>query len=436
MPADENFRVELLLTGNEVLAGDTIDSNSAFIGHGLAELGLKVARKLTVGDDLESLVDSLTLQTKASDVLIVNGGMGPTEDDLTALALSQVMGVPLEEHAEALSMLEAWCAERNFPLNPANRKQAILPRGVELMPNSMGSAAGLVATVNDCLVLCTPGVPPELKAMFNEYLLSRIKSVLPKDFKPCTVLRWPCFGIGESSLQKMLGDELGERPEALELGFRYHKPLVEVKFSYRLPASAAVQAYLQRAATALAGHRLAETPTMLGPTVVDVLQRQNKQITFAESCTGGGLAACLTEVPGASNVFSQGVVSYANEVKTRLLGVSKDLLASHGAVSEEVALAMAKGALASSQADCVVAVSGIAGPSGGSKDKPVGLVCIAWGSVDDLRVETLYFPGHRVYFQQMVVAAGLDLVRRFLLGIEEQPRYFVERKYRPDTDPQ
>ena len=430
----QHIHIELLLTGNEVLAGDTIDTNSALFGQGLAELGLKITRKLTVGDDLELLVDSLALQSKASDILIVNGGLGPTEDDLTALALSKAMGVPLVEYPEVLAFLKEWCQRRNIPLNAPNRKQAMLPQGLEIISNPEGSAAGFAAKLNDCLVICTPGVPSELRPMFGDSVLPMIKEALPAGYQKRTTLRWPCFGLGESTLQRLLTEQAPERPAGIELGFRVSRPLVEVKLTYAEPLGKEEQEFVDAAAKVLGAHLLADKPTTLAPLVVQLLQEQGKFITFAESCTGGSLAAQLTTVPGASQVFAQGIVSYANEVKTNLLGVSAEMLAEHGAVSEQVTLAMARGALASSGADCAIAVSGVAGPSGGSAQKPVGLVCIAWGSAADLRVETLYFPGDRAFFQEMVSAASLDLIRRFLLDCKEEPRYFIERRYRPDQE--
>jgi len=423
-------RLLLLMTGNELMSGVTLDSNSSLIAQKLAPLNRQVAAKVTIGDDFALLCAELDRLAGLADVLIVNGGLGPTSDDLTAEALATVAGVPLQENPEALAHLEAWCGRRALALNAANRKQALLPAGAVIVPNAVGSAVGFRLRHRGCEIVCTPGVPSELRQMLDEAIVPWLAAEFPSSER-VVITRLQLFGIGESSLQQRITDEFPDWPAHIELGFRAGAPTLELKVSsFRSEDEADRVACEQRLQAMFAEHIIGTGDTSLQRRVVELSVAAGKRLATAESCTGGLIAALLTEVPGASQAFDAGFVTYSNRIKECVLGVAADTLASHGAVSEAVVREMAQGALVRSGADYAVAVSGVAGPDGGTPDKPVGTVWIAWGSAARLRACELWFPVARKLFQTMVAATALDLLRRELLGIETEPRYFRERSRR------
>lgn len=411
--------VRLLMTGNELMNGRVVDSNSARLAQALAGLGLAVEARSTVGDALPLLVTELQRLSQGADLLIVNGGLGPTVDDLTTQALAQAAGLPLAEHPDALGHLQQWLAARRLSLNAANRKQALLPAGCDVIPNPPGSAVGFGLHLNGCRVLCTPGVPSELEAMLKATILPLIRQEFPglDDWQE-SVLH--LFGIGESSLQQRISDHFPDWPAALELGFRASLPTLELKLrSQGRDQRVLHDTWLCRLRHDLAEWVVAEGDDSLSHRVVSLLNERSLRLSTAESCTGGMLAALITETPGASAVFDAGFITYSNRMKTELLGVNADLLEQQGAVSEAVVLKMAEGALRRSGADYAIAVSGIAGPEGGSTEKPVGTVWLAWGQRDRLRARCFYLVQPRKTFQTLIAALGLDLIRRDILGLPE-----------------
>lgn len=423
----KKLNIQLLLTGDELMSGDVLDSNSCMMADLLKHQGLVFNRKVTVGDNLQQLVDEIEYLSTSGDVLIINGGLGPTVDDKTAEALSLVVKQPLVEHSEAIAHLEQWCESRGFSLNGPNRKQALLPEGVELLTNPVGSAPGFSFTHNDCLIMCTPGVPSEAKRMLQHSIMPILAEMNSGGFTK--VVRWQLFGIGESSVQRLVDEKIPDWPEHIELGFRAAFPQLELKLTVHDEASAKIlPAWQTRLIDLLGAHVIGEGSIKLPELVVSLLQEKQQKVTLAESCTGGLIASKLTSVAGASTVFEAGIVSYSNEVKQKVLGVKEQTLIDYGAVSEPVVQEMALGALSLSLADWSIAVSGIAGPGGGSEEKPVGTVWVAWGCKDNLKTQKLFYPGRRDYFQTYVAYAGLDLLRRELLKIEEQPFYFSRKK--------
>ncbi|MEP5764656.1 MAG: CinA family nicotinamide mononucleotide deamidase-related protein [Halieaceae bacterium] len=418
--------IQLLLTGNEVMSGDTVDSNSAMIAQRLGQYGLGIHRKVTVGDDTDLLAGELTALCHASDVVIVNGGLGPTVDDLTAEVLARVAELPLEEHAGARAHIESWCGKRGAAVNAANLKQSILPAGCEIIDNPIGSAVGFQLLVHDCLVICTPGVPSELRMMMD-IVLSNMEQQLGR-FSSGSVLRLQTFGLGESTAQQIISDAKIDWPAGVELGFRAGAPQMEIKLTIADQRLASQQAACRDHLYTLFGdHILGEGNTTMAGRVLQLLQDQGKTITTAESCTGGLIASLLTREAGSSTAFHAGFVTYANHIKASVLDVQESTLEQEGAVSEAVVIEMVQGALAKSGADYAIAVSGIAGPDGGSEEKPVGTVWIAWGKQDDIRTRGLCWPVERTLFQTMIAAAGLDMIRRMLLGLDSEPRYFSQR---------
>jgi nicotinamide-nucleotide amidase len=427
---DDKLSIQLLLTGNEIMSGDTIDSNSALIAQRLGELALGVYRKVTVGDDVALLQRELADMAASSDLVIINGGLGPTIDDLTAQILADVAGVPLVEHPDAVTHLENWCAKRNLELNAANRKQAMLPAGASLIDNPIGSAVGFELDVGQCRIICTPGVPSELAAMMDailEGLAGQLQHPSERN-----ILRLQTFGLGESSAQQIIADNITAWPPEVELGFRAGAPQMEIKLSINNASDLAAQNHCRQQLEELfSDHIIGDDDTRLAGRVLELLRSEGKTLTTAESCTGGLIASMLTAIPGASDAFHGGFVTYENSIKHSVLGVSEEVLATEGAVSETVVRQMVAGAISKTNADYGIAVSGIAGPEGGSAEKPVGTVWLAWGSADAIATRCLCWPVERTLFQTMIAAAGLDMIRRTLLGIKTEPTYFSQRSARP-----
>lgn len=422
--------VQLLLTGNELMSGDTIDSNSAMIAKSLAGLGISIHAKTTIGDNVEQLIQSIEQSSRESDIVIINGGLGPTIDDLTAEALAKATHNRLVENSFALEHLNNWCGHRGLAVNTANLKQAMLPKDCTIIANPVGSAVGFSIEWNDCLIICTPGVPSELRLMLKDEIIPIIQSRHP-DHARINTIRLQVFGIGESTLQQLVTDNIKDWPEQIELGFRAGAPLMEVKLTCKDPQHEALQkACLDQLIALFGDHVIGADNITLPQVLIKLLAEKDLHITTAESCTGGLISSQITEVSGASQVFEAGFITYSNLIKQKLLDVSLSTLEEHGAVSESVVKEMANGALAKSNADYVIAVSGIAGPDGGTENKPVGTVWIAWGQKNKIKTKKLLFRYHRKLFQTMVAAAGLDLIRRELLAIESTPHYFIEKNFK------
>lgn len=397
------------------MTGDTVDSNSSMIAQKLREHGFDVDCKITVGDDVDQLTEMMIHLGDQYSLLLVNGGLGPTADDLTAEALAKLTKSRLRLNPLAEAHLEKWCAERGITVNEANRKQALLPPEATIIENPIGSAVGISVNYNNCLLLCTPGVPSELRLMLDEQIVPLLRKRFPQA-RGKRIRRLRLFGVGESALQQIISEEIPDWPESVTLGFRVQMPLVELKLETEPDCDPALPHECEKRLREVLGDRIiGENDQTMAEVLVAELEQRGRTITTAESCTGGLIAAEITRVPGASAVYEAGFVSYSNFIKHKVLGVSEAVLDEHGAVSEPVVLEMAAGALAKSGADYVVAVSGIAGPDGGSVDKPVGTVWIAWGSAENLRARQFNMPLGRILFQQMVAARAMDLVRRDLI---------------------
>jgi len=424
----QRLNLQILLTGNELMLGDIVDSNSVMIAHQLNSIGLEIERKVTVGDSLLCLVNNIIDMSKQADILIINGGIGPTVDDLTSQALAQAMGSELKEHKQALAHLSLWCKQRDIALAYPNLKQVHLPKNARIIDNPIGSAVGFVITFQDCDIYCTPGVPIELKEMMVNEIIPVIKKQLPCS-QTYQIIRSHVFGYGESSIQSLIDEKIPEWPTKIDLGFRADSPFIEVKLACKqledLPLLYTTQTNLSKL---LGDHVLAiinKTGKTIAEYVLDLLINKQLKITLAESCTGGLIASKLTNIAGASKAFDAGFITYSNTMKTTILDVKPKTLTKHGAVSKAVVLEMAQGALNKAQADIVIAVTGIAGPNGGTNLKPVGSVWIAWGNNEQIHTHYFCIKGNRKTFQIRVVNIALDLVRRMLLKSVETPYYIT-----------
>ena len=424
----QHKKVALLLTGNELMSGDTVDSNSSRIAISLGERQIAISKKITVGDDQELLRESLRALCQDAGVVIINGGLGPTEDDLTAEVVADVLGERLTDHPKAIKHLEEWCEKRGLELNASNLKQAHLPESADIVDNPIGSAVGFAVEIGESLVITTPGVPVELTAMLPEIgqrVAQRVGS------GTTYIRRLQTFGIGESTIQELVNERNQDWPAGVVLGFRSGLPQLELKLQVDDEALLEKRDQAEQLLLELIGdHVIGEDSDQLAMALQRVLVEKRMTLTTAESCTGGLIASLITKEAGSSQVFGAGFVTYANTAKQQVLHVSEDTLNSHGAVSEGVVRAMLLGALTKANADIGIAVSGVAGPGGGSEDKPVGTVWLAWGTRDKNNAIRLQIPGSRERFQILVAAIGLDLMRRQLLELPPIPHYIKRFVYR------
>ena len=422
------MKVSLLLTGNELMSGDTIDSNSAYLAQSLKDIGLVPYIKKVVGDDLVLLISSIQELAEVSDVLVVNGGLGPTVDDLTAQALAEATSQPLVRHPHAYEHLVEWAAPRDFKLTESNLKQADLPANCEIIQNPRGSAVGFRCVYHDCLILCTPGVPSEFKPMVENHVLTLICEHGAIEAKS-TISRLRLFGITESGLQDMVNNAFPDWPAEVELGFRVQLPVIEVKIATVGDQFIDLNhQWTEKFTGFFADYIIGHDSTRLTQALNQALLDTNNTIVTAESCTGGAIVSGIISEAGSSAVIGAGYVVYSNAMKTSMLGVSEQTLLEYGAVSENTVREMAAGALQKSDADLAVVTSGIAGPTGGTPDKPVGLVWIAWGSKNNIHARSFFLPIGRVGFQRTASAIAMDLVRREVLGLNTKVDYFGELK--------
>lgn len=404
------MKAVLLAIGNELTSGQTVDTNSAHLARRLVALGIRTLRHATVGDDRPAIAAAITEAAREADLVLVSGGLGPTADDLTRDGLADAMGSELVLDEVSLRHLEAFFERRGRTMVPTNRVQAMFPAGARPIENVCGTAPGIAARLGDADVYVMPGVPHEMEAMFD----GQIAPLLPHQGAAIAERVVRAFGAGESDMAARLRD-LMARDANPTVGTTVAAGLISVRISARA-ADADQAARLADAAADEVARRLGEWvigrgDATMASAVGERLRRAGQTLATAESCTGGLVGRMITDVPGASDYFLGGVVSYANEVKQSALGVPADLLAEHGAVSEPVARAMAEGCRRTIGADWAVALTGIAGPTGGTDEKPVGLVYIALAGPSGTTVHRHVFPYARQIVRRRAAAAALNHLR-------------------------
>lgn len=405
------MQIELLTTGTELLLGTTQNTHGAWIGQRLLRVGLRVSRQITVPDG-EAVGRAMRIGLEAGEALIVTGGLGPTSDDLTREALAEVLGLEMIEDEAAMRAIEEFFARRQRVMAEANRKQAQAPVGADILVNPNGTAPGLYLPPRlsgsfNCAVFLLPGPPRELYPMFEAEVVPRLQALSGIEKVP-EFLELKFAGIGESDFHEGIDDVLEAIP-GLEHGYCARPGEVDL----RLMGSAASTREAEEIVRATFGDELvSDDGANLEDVVVDLLAKRGRTLAIAESCTGGLIASRITDVAGSSEVFRYGFVTYANEAKQELVGVSQDALRSHGAVSDPVARQMAEGALKAGEADIAVAVTGIAGPAGGSEEKPVGTVFLGLAERGrETQVYQQFHPWARAAFKRQVSQSALNLVR-------------------------
>jgi nicotinamide-nucleotide amidase len=415
-PAGRIASAEIIAVGSELLGATRLDTNSLFLAERLAALGIALREKHVVGDDREALGACLTGALGRADLIVLTGGLGPTDDDVTREAVAAVLGLDLSEDPAIVEWIARRFEKRGLRMPDVNRRQALVPGGATVLPNPNGTAPGLLIEVPPRLLVLLPGPPRELQPMFERVA----EEVLAPRTGGERIHRAVLFvaGRGESHVdelaQPVYAPWVHERPP-IATTILASPGMIELHLSLRSGDAAAATARLSRAREALEaalGQAVFSTDGRTLEIVVgDLLKARGLTIAAAESCTGGLLLSRLTDVPGSSAYVMCGVIAYSNEAKTALAGVPPDLIAAHGAVSEPVAMALADGIRERAGTAIGIGITGIAGPGGGTPDKPVGTVAIALSGRGPGRVRTHWFPGGRAQVKFAATQAALDMVR-------------------------
>lgn len=412
----------LLSIGDELTLGQTVDTNAAWLSARLSSLGIRCAEHRTVSDDLDHIAEVIQQSADKAEVLIITGGLGPTDDDLTRPALAKAMGVDLVEDPASVEHIASYFRGRGRTMPQRNRIQATHPLTSTMIENTCGTAPGIRATLGHCEIFVTPGVPREMFAMFERDIEPALQDMVGTA-RTILTTKLNSFGSGESTIAESLGD-LMARDRNPVVGTTVTNGYVSVRIRSEHEDSDQAKAMLEETLD-LVKEKVGPLAfgideVKLQDAVIALLIDQGKTVATAESCTGGLIASMLTDVPGSSAAVLGGWVTYANTMKTEHLGVPVEMIEQHGAVSREVVEAMAKGALQRTGSDYALATSGIAGPGGGTEDKPVGTVWIAmaWRDTNTTHVgaRLAQLPGDRDTIRDRSAKCALQLLRLKLIG--------------------
>ena len=406
------MNVEVINTGTEILLGSVINTHVATLAQGLFPLGLRIERQITVPDG-DAIREALVVALARSEIVIVTGGLGPTTDDITREITAELLGRPLRHSDEVMSCIATRFARFELTVTERVARQAQVPEGAVVLPNDNGTAPGLYLTCESAgrtvHLFLLPGPPRELKPMFEQSVLPILRRLVPGTVAVNECRVYHVLGMGESNVEALVGEPLLAIP-GLELGYCARPGEVDIRC---IGPASVVEAAEKVVLQALGERIVTRDGRNLEQTVVETLIQRKETLVTAESCTGGGLANRITNISGASAVFLAGYVTYANEAKTHDLGVDASLLAAHGAVSPEVAAAMAEGALRRAGADWALSTTGIAGPTGGTPTKPLGTLCIALARRNGpTAVEQHRFFRDRELFKDLAARTALALLLR------------------------
>lgn len=409
------MKLEMICTGEEVLAGQIVDTNAAWFANTLMGHGIECQRRVTVGDRLEDLVAVFKERSTEADVIVVNGGLGPTSDDLSSEAMALAKGEPLIENKAWRERLDDWFTRNGRVMAESNLKQALIPESAIMIDNPVGTACGFAVKLNRAWLFFTPGVPFEFKQMITEQFIPFIteKFAITGDV---ALRKYLTLGEGESSLADVL--EAITLPAGINIGYRSTMPYIEIKLFARGKSAIKEMDRIEAQIRFLLGTAIvADNRSSLAEEIHHLMLGSGKNLSVAESCTGGMIASQLISFSGSSSYLDQGLVAYSNESKVKVLGVNADTLDDHGAVSIATIEEMARGARAILGSDYGLATSGIAGPTGGSEEKPVGTVAIALATKGGVYSQVIKLPRRsRDLVRRLSTAVALDMLRRELLG--------------------
>ncbi len=411
------MRAEIITIGDEVLSGRILDTNAVYLARQLTSIGIDVQYKSTVGDDEEQIEEALRQALKRVEIIVATGGLGPTEDDLTKKVFARVVEQPLVLNEEVLTRIQDHFQQRGLTMPGINIRQALIPRGAHIIENRRGTAPGLIITHGNKEIIALPGPPVELMPMVEEVVMPYLKGKYGQ-------IRWigrrtlKVIGLAESKVNELISN-LFVRREELTVGLQAHQTHIEIHLTAQGKSEENVEKLLAEWEQKI-GQRLGENVFGRGEETLEMvlgslLTTRKCTLAVAESCTGGQISYLITNVPGSSQYFLGSVVAYGNQVKSEQLGVPTELLETYGAVSSPVATAMAERIRTLLKADLGIGVTGIAGPTGGTPQKPVGLVFIALAAKEGTFYREFRFLGSRDIVRARAAHSALDMVRRYLL---------------------
>lgn len=409
--------VELISVGTELLLGNIVNTNTQFLAEKCTLLGLTMYHQVTVGDNHDRLAEVIRTALKRSDVIILTGGLGPTEDDLTKEVCAEVMGFPLVEDTHTHERIEEYFRNNIYKVIPDNNwKQAIVPAGCIVLDNDNGTAPGLILEKYGKSAILLPGPPNELYPLFMNQVYPYLQKLQPEVIRSQMV---KICGVGESQVEDKILDLIDKQQNPTIATYAKTGEVhirVTAKAATEEDAKKLVKPVVKEIKNRFGDYVYStKEEETLEQAVVRLLKKYELTVTTAESCTGGLLAGRIINVPGASEVYNEGFITYSNKAKRKYLDVSKSTLKKYGAVSEQTAREMATGGVFATDSDACVAVTGLAGPDGGSEEKPVGLVYIATYMKDKVNVQKYQFKGNRAKIREQAVVKGLDLLRRSIL---------------------
>lgn len=410
--------VELISVGTELLLGNIVNTNTQYLAEKCALLGLSMYHQVVVGDNRERLSEVIRTAFNRSDVMILSGGLGPTEDDLTKEVCAEVMGFPLVEDPHTRARIEAYFKNNIYQQIPENNwKQAQIPANAMVLDNDNGTAPGLILEKNGKSVILLPGPPNELYPLFMNQVYPYLEKLQPEVIRSTMV---KICGMGESQVEDRLLDLIdGQSNPTIATYAKTGE--VHIRITAKAETVEEAKKLIKPVAKEIKSRfggfvYTAKEEETLEMAVVRLMKKYDLTLTTAESCTGGMLSARLINVPGVSDVFKEGFITYSNKAKRKLLSVSKSTLKKYGAVSEQTAKEMASGGVFAADTDVCVAITGIAGPDGGTEEKPVGLVYIAVYMKGKITVEQYQFKGNREKIREQAVVKALDLLRRSIIN--------------------
>lgn len=403
---------EIITIGDEILIGQVVDTNSAFIATQLNSIGIKVKQISSVSDDRQHILTALAEASQRAHVILITGGLGPTKDDITKVTLAEYFNVELVENPVALENVERIFARFNRPMLEVNRRQALVPENCEVIPNKNGTAPCMWFAEQERIYISMPGVPHEMMYLMTEDIIPKLKSTLAL---PAIVHKTILTaGEGESYLAERIADIEDALPANIKLAYLPKLGQVRLRLSGygtdEATVAKEVAYFAKQIVGRVAGVVIAEEDIPIEKAILDEMERRGLTLSVAESCTGGQISHLLTQHPGASKVFLGGGVTYSNALKNSILGVNNETIAAFGAVSGETAKEMAEGALRSFKSDYAVAVTGIAGPEGGTPGKPVGTVWIAVANINKTIVKKLTFGNKRIQNIERSAIAALTML--------------------------
>ncbi len=411
------MRAEIITIGDEILIGQIVDTNSAWLGQQLSALGVEVVQISSVRDQRQAIVEALEEAKGRAELILITGGLGPTKDDITKHTLADYFGSRLERNDRVFARLQAWFEQRGRVMSEMNGRQADLPHNAEILDNEMGTAQGMLWRRESRLILSMPGVPYEMKWIVKNQLIP----LLQREFALPIILHRTIMttGIVESMIAERIADIEAALPAHIKLAFLPRPGIVRLRLSSTGPdravLAAEVAVYEQRIVAELGYHVYGYDDQLLEAALGEMLKAKGHQLALAESCTGGNIAQLITSIAGSSQYFPGGVVSYSNKAKMTLLGVKAETLDNHGAVSEATVLEMVAGVRAKFAADYGIAVSGIAGPDGGTAEKPVGTVWIAVQGPQETLVRQYNFGSDRALNIERASMQALYLLWKMLV---------------------